>query len=107
MADVQAIKILTKRKKVHENFWDLLKSKQKSKLLNSDQEILKEVEETSRKVDEIKEYIFNIQAEMEALIASQKSFIIQLYEEMERMTEEGLLKGKSIFRVYIDLNSYF
>lgn len=99
MVDIQAMKILTERKKVHDKYWNLLISKQKSELLNLDQEILSEFEETSTKIYEIRKYIFIVHAEMKALVASQKSFTIQLCEEMEWITEEGLLEGKLMFRV--------
>lgn len=96
MADLQAIKILTERKKIHTKFWDLLKSKRKLDASDLEQEISNENKETGEKIEEIEEYIFKIQAEMQAL----KALRIQLCEEMERLKKKRLLEGKLIVGLY-------
>lgn len=96
MADIHAISILSERKKVHGKFRDLLKSKQKLKILNLNRDVLNETEISSEKIDEIKEYISNIHIEMQALVALLQTFTIQLSEEMKMMMAEGLFEGKFI-----------
>jgi hypothetical protein len=94
MADLPAISILSDRKKVHGKYSDLLKSKRKLEILDLNQDIKNETTITSKRIEEIKEYISNIHVGMQSLVALLQTFTIQLSEEMERMMAEGLFKGK-------------
>ncbi|XP_056009197.1 uncharacterized protein LOC130051310 [Ostrea edulis] len=95
MADIHALGILSDRKKAHGKFSDLLKSKEKLEILNLNRDVSNETEISSKKIDEIKEYISNIHIEMQALVALLQTFTIQLSEEMKMMMAEGLFEEEN------------